>query len=139
MAQIRVLSPVGIVQAQTVAVPALPQSWNGRTVGFLDNTKSNFDRLVGDLGALLRERYGVAAVVHRKKANASTPASPELIAELAKACDVVESPRHDRAGEAGHAGRAHRDDGLPGTRRQRDGRPRGLRAAAAGRRAPARR
>jgi len=32
---------------------------------------------------------GVAAVVHRKKANASTPASPELIAELAKACDVV--------------------------------------------------
>jgi len=75
MAQIRVLSPVGIVKAQTVAVPALPQSWN--------------DRLVGDLGALLRERYGVAAVVHRKKANASTPASPELIAELAKACDVV--------------------------------------------------
>src|SRR5207247_2061227 len=59
------------------------------TVGFLDNTKSNFDRLVGDLGALLRERYGVAAVVHRKKANASTPASPELIDELAKACDVV--------------------------------------------------
>jgi hypothetical protein len=44
---------------------------------------------VGDLGALLRERYGVAAVVHRKKANASTPASPELIEELAKACDVV--------------------------------------------------
>ena len=78
MAQIRVLSPVGIVQAQTVAVPALPQSWNGRTVGFLDNTKSNFDRLVGDLGALLRERYGVAAVVHRKKANASTPASRAL-------------------------------------------------------------
>ncbi len=89
MAQIRVLSPVGIVKAQTVAVPALPPSWNGRTVGFLDNTKSNFDRLVGDLGALLRERYGVAAVVHRKKANASTPASPELIEELAKACDVV--------------------------------------------------
>jgi len=88
MAQIRVLSPVGVVKAQTVAVPSL-QSWNGRTVGFLDNTKSNFDRLVGDLGALLRERYGVAAVVHRKKANASTPASPELIEELAKACDVV--------------------------------------------------
>ena len=40
MAQIRVLSPVGVVKAQTVAVPSLPQSWNGRTVGFLDNTKS---------------------------------------------------------------------------------------------------
>jgi hypothetical protein len=89
MAQIRVLSPVGVVKAQTVAVPPLPQSWSGRTVGFLDNTKSNFDRLVTDLGQLLRERYGVAAVVHRKKANASTPAAAELIDELAKQCDVV--------------------------------------------------
>ena len=89
MAQIRVLSPVGVVKAQTVPVPSLPQSWRGRTVGFLDNTKSNFDRLAGDLGGLLRERYGVAAVVPRKKANASTPASPELIEELAKSCDVV--------------------------------------------------
>jgi hypothetical protein len=89
MAHIRVLSPVGVVKVQTVAVPSLPQSWNGRTVGFLDNTKSNFDRLVTDLGELLRERYGVAAVVHRKKTNASTPASPELIEELAKHCDVV--------------------------------------------------
>jgi hypothetical protein len=89
MAKIRLLSPVGVVTAQALAVPALPQQWSGRTVGFLDNTKSNFDRLVGDLGALLRERYGVAAVVHRKKANASTPASPELIEELAKGCDVA--------------------------------------------------
>jgi len=89
MAQIRVLSPIGVVPVSSVAAPALPGDWSGKTVGFLDNTKSNFDRLVGDLGALLRERYGVAAVVHRKKANASTPASPELIAELAKACDVV--------------------------------------------------
>jgi len=89
MAQIRVLSPVGVVKAQTVAVPSLPQSWNGRTVGFLDNTKHNFDRLVTDFGALLRERHGVKAVVHRRKANASTPAAAELIVELAKTCDVV--------------------------------------------------
>src|SRR5688500_672113 len=89
MAKIRVLSPVAVVKVQTVAVPSLPQSWSGRTVGFLDNTKSNFDRLVTDLGELLRARYGVAAIVHRKKANASTPASTELIEELAKQCDVV--------------------------------------------------
>ena len=89
MAQIRVLSPVGIVKAQTVAVPSLPQSWSGRTVGFLDNTKSNFDRLTVGLGELLRERYGVKAVLHRRKANASTPAAPELIDELGKHCDLV--------------------------------------------------
>jgi hypothetical protein len=89
MAKIRVLSPVGIVRTQVVPVPSLPSDWHGRTVGFLDNTKSNFDRLAADLGVLLRERYGVKDVVHRRKANASTPASPELIEELAKSCDVV--------------------------------------------------
>ena len=89
MAQIRVLSPVGVVKAQTVPVPSLPQSWSGRTVGFLDNTKSNFDLLTVRMGDLLRARLGVAQIVHRRKANASTPASADLIAELAKTCDVV--------------------------------------------------
>ncbi|HXH83471.1 MAG TPA: hypothetical protein VNN07_11135 [Candidatus Tectomicrobia bacterium] len=89
MARIRVLSPVGEVRAESVAAPPLPRAWQGLTVGFLDNTKSNFDRLTAEMGTLLRERLGVAAVVHRRKANASTPAPPELVAELGKACDVV--------------------------------------------------
>jgi hypothetical protein len=89
MARIRVLSPVGVVARTSVAVPVLPADLAGRTIGFLDNTKSNFDRLTAGLGELLRERYGVKAVVHRRKANASTPAAPEVIAGLAKDCDVV--------------------------------------------------
>ena len=89
MTQIRVLSPVGVVPVSSVAAPALPADWNGKTVGFLDNTKSNFDRLADGIGALLRERYGVKHVVRLRKANASTPAPPELIAEMGKVCDVV--------------------------------------------------
>ena len=89
MARIRVLDPVGIVATQATTVPALPRDWNGLTVGFLDNTKANFDRLTQGLGALLRERHGVKAVVHRRKANAATPAAHELIVELSKECDVV--------------------------------------------------
>jgi hypothetical protein len=89
MPLIRVLSPVGLVAGEAMTVPALPRTWRGRTVGFLDNTKANFDRLTAGIGELLRERYEVAAVVHRRKANAATPAAPELIAELGKQCDVV--------------------------------------------------
>jgi hypothetical protein len=89
MTRIRVLSPIGVVEAETVTVPALPGDWAGRTIGFIDNTKPNFDRLAVELGQLLRERYGVKAVVQRRKANASTPAAPEILAELAKQCDVV--------------------------------------------------
>jgi hypothetical protein len=89
MARIRVLSPIGVVRSATVTIPPLPADLAGRTVGFLDNTKTNFDRLVGDIGTLLTERFGVGRVLHRRKVNASTPAPPEILAELAKECDVV--------------------------------------------------
>jgi hypothetical protein len=89
MAKIRVLSPVGEVLKQTLSAPRLPGDLHGRTVGFLDNTKSNFDRLTEEMGALLRERYGVKAVLRLRKANAATPAAPGILAELAKQCDVV--------------------------------------------------
>ena len=89
MATIRVLSPVGVVIAEQMTAPALPADWAGLSVGFIDNTKHNFDRLAREMGDLLRERHGVKAVIYRRKANASTAAPPEILAELAKECDVV--------------------------------------------------
>ena len=89
MTRVRVLSPVGETQREDVTLPVLPESLAGRTVGFLDNTKHNFDRLADEIGAVLRERHGVTTVIRRRKANASTPAAPEILIELAKTCDVV--------------------------------------------------
>jgi hypothetical protein len=89
MAKIRVLSPVGVAAHEAFTVPALPKTWAGLTVGFLDNTKANFDRLTSEMGEILRGAHGVAKVIHRRKANAATPAAPEIIVELAKECDVV--------------------------------------------------
>jgi hypothetical protein len=89
MTRVRVLSPVGETLREDVSAPALPESLTGRTVGFIDNTKHNFDRLARDIGTVLRERYRVGGVVVRRKANASTPAPPEILVELAKECDVV--------------------------------------------------
>jgi hypothetical protein len=89
MTRSRVLSPVGQTQREHVTVPALPASLAGLTVGFVDNTKHNFDRLADEIGAVLRERHGVKLVVRRRKANASTPAAREILVDLAKTCDVV--------------------------------------------------
>ena len=89
MAKITVLSPVGGPRAATTAVPALPGDLHGLTVGFLDNTKHNFDRLVEGIGAVLVERFGVKRIVHTKKANAATGASHEIVAAMAKECDLV--------------------------------------------------
>jgi hypothetical protein len=89
MANITVLSPIGELRAATAAIPALPRGLRGLTVGFLDNTKHNFDRLVEGIGQALTERFGVTRVVHARKANAASPAAPDIIAALAKECDLV--------------------------------------------------
>jgi hypothetical protein len=89
MAVITVLSPVGERRTAATVLPGLPADLRGLTVGFLDNTKSNFDRLVTDMGVLMTERLGVARIVHRKKANAATPAARGIVEELAKECDFV--------------------------------------------------
>lgn len=89
MAIVRILSPVAVPRPSEVTVPPMPADLGGRTVGFLDNTKTNFDTLVRGIGELLREHLAVDTLVFRRKANASTPAPPELIVELSKECDVV--------------------------------------------------
>jgi hypothetical protein len=89
MTRIRVLSPVGIADRDTVRVPPLPASLAGLSVGFLDNRKANFDRLADEIGALLTAEHGVKTVIRRRKANAATPAAPEIVAGLAKDCDIV--------------------------------------------------
>jgi hypothetical protein len=81
--------PVGEGRGSDSPAQPVPAALAGRTVGFLDNTKANFDLLVEGLGGLLRERFGVARVAARRKANPSVPAAPELVAGLAKECDVV--------------------------------------------------
>ena len=61
----------------------------GKTVGIIDNSKPNFDHLSDDIKLLLLERYGVKAVVQRKKLMASIPAPKEVMDEMEKDCDLV--------------------------------------------------
>jgi hypothetical protein len=61
----------------------------GRVVGFIDNSKPNFNHLVDDLAEVLVERYGVAAVVKHRKRAASIPAPAAVMADLKEKCDLV--------------------------------------------------
>jgi hypothetical protein len=89
MAKITVMNPQGERPAAKLAVPPLPADLRGLTIGFLDNTKHNFDLLVHEMGELLKERLGVKAVVYRRKANAATAAADEIVEGIAKDCDLV--------------------------------------------------
>jgi hypothetical protein len=61
----------------------------GKTVGFIDNAKPNFNLLIDDLAELLIANYGVKTVIKRAKRGASMPAPEAFVAELAKECDLV--------------------------------------------------
>jgi len=61
----------------------------GKVVGFIDNAKPNFDHLVDALAELLVSRYGVSAVIKRKKRAASVAAPEAVYKELAERCDLV--------------------------------------------------
>ena len=60
----------------------------GKVVGFIDNSKLNFNHLVDDLGELLVRDYGVASVLkHRKRGQ--VPVSESVLKEFAEKCDAV--------------------------------------------------
>ena len=83
MGVIRVLNPVAESKVSQSAPLALPADLAGKTIGFLDNTKTNFDLLLRRMEALLRERHAIGDAVHQRKLNAATPAPPEALAALA--------------------------------------------------------
>jgi hypothetical protein len=61
----------------------------GKVVGLLDNTKEQGNIILDALGEALRERYGVADVVIRRKQYFSKPAAAEIIDEMANRVQVA--------------------------------------------------
>ena len=72
-----------------VARASRPMDLKGKVVGLLDNTKEQADVILEAVAATLRERYGVAKVVMRRKQFYSKPATAELMDEMANEVDVA--------------------------------------------------
>lgn len=68
---------------------ARPMDLTGKVVGLLDNTKEQADVILATIGEALREKYGVADVIIRRKQYFSKPAAPEIIDEMAKKVQVA--------------------------------------------------
>ena len=60
----------------------------GKTIGFIDNAKPNFNYLVDDLGELLVSRYQVAAVVKHRKPG-QVPVEESALRDMVARCDAV--------------------------------------------------
>lgn len=88
-ATLKLYDPTGVPLPAAQDVRQTLTALAGKVIGFIDNSKPNFNHLVDDLAALLTSRYGVArVVVHRKRA-ASVPAAPQVLDDFARQCDLV--------------------------------------------------
>ena len=72
-----------------VALAPRPMDLAGKVVGLLDNTKEQGEIILKTIGEALRERHGVARVVHRRKEHYSKPAVASLIDEIANEVEVA--------------------------------------------------
>ena len=84
-----VFDPVAAQQSEPQRLRSTLDDLTGKVVGFIDNAKPNFHYLVDDLGELLTSRYGVSAVIKRRKRGAAVPAPDAVMKELTERCDLV--------------------------------------------------
>jgi hypothetical protein len=75
-------------RARIVLAPR-PMDLAGKVVGLLDNTKEQADVILETVAEALRERYGAAKVIIRRKEHFSKPATEALLNEMAKEVQVA--------------------------------------------------
>jgi len=76
------------VARQLGLAPRLP-SLRGARLAVIDNSKHNADTFLSELEGILRRDYGVERVERYRKASASIPTPPEILARLAESCDAL--------------------------------------------------
>ena len=86
-----ILSPEGKARSSTAKLAGLPRfsDLHGKIVGLLDNSKPNADKLAERFAELLKEKYGVAGVISRRKLTAQQGAPKAYLDELAAQADFV--------------------------------------------------
>jgi hypothetical protein len=89
MNTVKLYDPTGVPLPAANEVHATATVLAGKVVGFIDNSKPNFQFLADDLAELLVERYGVRQIVRHRKRAASVPAANDVLDDLARDCDLV--------------------------------------------------
>jgi hypothetical protein len=83
------LDPTVVPSFESVSTAPRIESLEGKVVGLLDNSKAAGRVILDDLGAMLKERYGVAEIVNAGKPTFGRVAADALVDDLVSRCDVV--------------------------------------------------
>jgi hypothetical protein len=86
----RLVSPKGVdLDAGDFHLNDRPNDLNGKRLGLMENTKDNSDKLLYELGEVLKQKYNFAEVKYFSKHHASLPAKPEVIQSILNEVDML--------------------------------------------------
>ena len=66
-----------------------PGALAGKTLGLLENTKANSNKVLEELGRILDSEYEFRDVLYFSKHSASLPTKPDVVNEILESCDVL--------------------------------------------------
>jgi len=66
-----------------------PGTLDGKRLGLLENSKANSDKVLHELGEVLKQKYDLQEVRYYSKHNASLPTKPEVIQNILDEVDLL--------------------------------------------------
>ncbi len=86
----RLVNPTGVGLASgEFHLNERPSSLSGKTLGLLENSKANSDKVLLELGEILKSKYDLKDVVMLGKHSASLPTKPEVVQTMLNQVDVL--------------------------------------------------
>jgi hypothetical protein len=88
---IEVLNPTGVNKLQNIQVSTGIGNLDGKTIGFIDNGKPNYDIFLARVMELLNQRYKFARIIHVKKKEKDTGVALNSadMEKLIDSCNVI--------------------------------------------------
>ena len=88
---IEVLDPTGVNGQQKIDASSGVGDLNGKTIGFIDNGKPNYDIFLARVMELLSEKFKLAGTIHVKKKEKDTGAGLNSVdmEKLINKCDTI--------------------------------------------------
>ena len=83
-----ILDPRGTVRVEARPLAERVDSLEGKTIGFLDNAKTNADHFLDEVARIFEAEFGVEETLHRRKSNTAIPADA-IATYLDEECDAV--------------------------------------------------
>ncbi len=86
----RLVNPTGVDLVQgAFELNERPTSLAGKTLGLLENSKANSDKVLNEIAQILTDKHGLKEVLMFSKHSASLPTKPEVIQQALDKVDLL--------------------------------------------------